>query len=99
MFLVVLSALAALQAVSPDPAAPGSSPIQAVATGMAPAAQDLKPGERKVKMVCRTETPTGSRFGKRVCMTVQDFQRRQEESRKGLAEMQQNVNTTYGRGN
>lgn len=97
MFLVVLSALAALQAAA-DPAAP-VSPTQAVTNGMAPATQELKPGERKIKMVCRTETPTGSRMGKRVCLSMDDFKRRTEQSQDGLAEMQRNVNTTYSQGN
>lgn len=98
MFLVVLSALAMLQAAA-EPASAPASPTQAVAEGLAPASPELKPGERKIKMVCRTETPTGSRMGKRVCLSMDDFKRRQEESREGFAEMQRSVNTTYSRGN
>lgn len=59
----------------------------------------LKPGETKVRMICRTETTTGTRFSKRVCMTVEDAKRREEESSQGFSEMQRTVNTTYSRGN
>lgn len=86
MLLGILSALVIFQAGA-EPAAP-TSPIQAAAVGVAPPAPELKPGERKVKMICRTETTTGTRFSKRVCMSQEDMKQREEEARAGLAELQ-----------
>lgn len=77
-------------------------PSAQAASAPAPAAaqqQELKPGERRVKMVCRTETPTGTRFGKRVCMPLEDYERRSKESQEAMAEMQRSVNTTFTKGN
>ncbi|MFN3515127.1 MAG: hypothetical protein ACK41C_18945 [Phenylobacterium sp.] len=77
--------------------------LAALATGTAeaapPADEALKPGQRKAKMICNVETPTGSRVGKRVCLTEEDFKRRQEESREGFAEMQRNHNVNRSSGN
>lgn len=92
----LLSALvlfAASQPATADVAAQGEGTVQAAADA------DLKPGQRRTKMVCRVETPTGSRFGKRVCMTQEDIARRTEESERGFGEMQKAVNTTFSRGN
>lgn len=77
--------------------APSAAP--AATDAPAPAERELKPGERKVRVVCRTEAKTGTRFSKRTCMSVDDLKRQQEESRDGFAEMQRSLNTTYSRGN
>ena len=61
--------------------------------------QGLKPGERREKVVCRNEAPAGTRVAKRVCMTLADRERQQEEAIQGFDEMQQQINTTYSRGN
>lgn len=84
---------AALFAAPEPPSSPETQP--AAATGQK---GDLKAGERREKVICRTEVATGTRFGKRVCMTKADFERRTEESRGGLMEMQRNVNTNYSTG-
>lgn len=76
--------------------AAGPTAAPAPASPVPPAAQELKPGERRVKVVCRDEVPTGSRFAKRKCMAVDDMERRQELTSWALKEMQRNHNIQWG---
>lgn len=92
MFLALLTAALFAGAEPTAQAAPQAAPAVASAT-------DLKPGERRVKMVCRVETPTGTRFGKRVCMPRDEFERRTKESQEAMVEMQRSLNTTFQKGN
>jgi hypothetical protein len=93
MIVALLMSAALVQEAPAQTSTPAPAPAAANAPG------ELKPGERKVRVVCRTETTTGTRFGKRTCISVDDFKRREEESRAGFAEMQRTLNTTYSRGN
>jgi hypothetical protein len=79
--------------------APAATPTAAPASATAAAPGALKEGERKMRVVCRTEVTTGTRFGKRTCISLEDFKRREKESQEGFAEMQRSINTTYSRGN
>lgn len=94
--LLVIAAAALLAAT--EPTSSTLAPAEAVNKDLAAAAA-LKLGEKKMKVVCRTETATGTRFGKRVCLSLDDFKRRQEESREGFAEMQRSHNVTPTKGN
>jgi len=93
MFLAI--AAAALIAGAEPPA---DTTTGATAVATAPTTEP-QAGERKIRVVCRTETPTGTRFGKRVCLPVDEFKRRQEESREGFVEMQRSHNVNYTNGN
>lgn len=95
--LIVLAAAALLAATEPTSSTP--APVADVVNKDLATPPALKPGEKKMKVVCRTETATGTRFGKRVCLSLDDFKRRQEESREGFAEMQRNHNVTPTKGN
>jgi len=88
--LVLASVLAAAEPAPPETRA---APTQAAA----PASRALKPGQRKVKMVCKTEVDTGTRFGKRVCMSAEDLERQASESQNGFSEMQRNHNVFYSK--
>lgn len=80
MYLLLLAAifLAAEPAAVPSEQAPS------------PAAEGdtaLKPGERRVKIKCRTEPVNGSRILKRRCMTLEEWERLEEESAKALEDL------------
>lgn len=86
--LVALVLSMALMAPAPD------APPKPEPPGGGAEASALKPGEKRIKMVCRMETPTGTRFAKRKCMELSEFQRMQEETRSGFSEMQRNTSYT-----
>lgn len=97
---MLLAILTASLLASAEPAAQAATPAPAPAPAATPGpVPDLKPGERRVKMVCRAETTTGTRFAKRICMPLDEFERRTEESQEAMVEMQRVLNTTYSRGN
>ena len=87
--IMLLSAASAAQAASD--AAPAAKAAETSAPG--------KGKPNKDKVVCRVETPAGSRLGKRVCMTLAERERQEEEATKGFGEMQRVVNTTFSKGN
>ena len=87
MILAFLMA-AALGATEPTvPTPPAPAPSGAVAERV-PVSAPLKPGEKRIKMVCREETTTGTRFAKRVCYEQKDLEEREEESRRRFLESQ-----------
>lgn len=59
----------------------------------------LKAGERKMKVICRDETVTGSRMSKRRCISAADFARREEDARASFAAMQGVHNLPATKGN
>lgn len=87
----MLVALLMSASLSSEPLAATPAPTAAPAVSQA-----LKPGERRVKVICRDEIPTGSRFAKRKCITVDDMERRQELTSWALREMQRNHNIQWG---
>lgn len=91
MFLALLLSAAV---VTEPPGSPPNTDQVAVPNSAIPA--ELRPGERREKVICRDEVRTGTRFAKRTCLTLEDFKRRQEESRSGFAEMQRNHNIPPG---
>jgi len=78
LFVILMAALLAAEPAVSDPA-PGAPP---------PAVDDLKPGERRVKMKCKAEALNGSRVIKRRCMSVEDWKRQEEESAEAYGRMQ-----------
>lgn len=93
MIVALLLSAALVQDASPAPSATAPASASAAAPGA------LKEGERKMRVVCRTEVTTGTRFGKRTCISLEDFKRREKESQDGFAEMQRSLSTTYTKGN
>ena len=102
MFVVLVAGGLATALLSTEPAAqaaePAVQPAQDSATAPPPKS-DLKPGERRERVVCRSEATTGTRFAKRVCMSVNDLNRQSEDSRQQLVDWQKNLNTNYSQGN
>lgn len=78
--ILALLASAALGASTPT-VAPAS-------TERVPVSAPLNKGERRITLVCRTETPTGSRFAARSCYDKADLDRQEEHSQRNLSEMQ-----------
>jgi uncharacterized protein (DUF2147 family) len=61
------------------------------ATAAAPAEAAKATKTEKPKMVCRTEAVTGSMFPKKTCYQLDDLAQRQQEERKNLQQMQNNL--------
>jgi len=51
--------------------------------------------EKSAKRICRTITPTGSRFTTRRCMTQADWDRNQERTADGVLKTQTDNQTLY----
>lgn len=73
--------IAAFVAAAP----PTEAPVPADAA--AKAAADAK-AQAEAKFVCRLETPTGSRFAKKICRRKADFEAKTQEDREGLRQKQ-----------
>lgn len=56
----------------------------------APAAEqtELKPGERKVRMICRNEQKAASRLVKRRCMSLEDWKQQEEDAQRAVKDIQ-----------
>lgn len=63
------------------------------------ATQELKPGERKVKVICKTRAATGTRFTKRNCMELEAYKKQQEEDRRAFEQVQNRPLVNISRGN
>ncbi|MES2724254.1 MAG: hypothetical protein V4656_13960 [Pseudomonadota bacterium] len=85
MILVLLMA-AALGAA--DDKEPASAPAAPAVVERVPVAAPLKKGEKRIKMICREETTTGTRFTKRVCYDKAELEARQEREREQFIESQ-----------
>lgn len=86
----LLAAMSLIMATNPGELTDAPSPTAgAAASGQV----ELKRGETRTKMVCRMETPTGSRFAKKVCLSEADHQRRQEDAYQGMRGLQTNAPT------
>ncbi len=85
MILVLLMA-AALSAA--DEQTPAPIPAPPAAVERTPVSAPLKPGEKRIKMICREETTTGTRFTKRVCYDKAELEARQEREREQFIESQ-----------
>jgi hypothetical protein len=64
-----------------------------------PADTGLKPGERRVKLVCKTQAPTGTRFAKQRCIEISAKERQQEEDRAAFEAVQGRPNISTARSN
>jgi hypothetical protein len=58
-----------------------------------PPAAPEKAADAKPKMVCRTETPTGSRFSRRVCMTAEEATAQSDASKKAFETLRNRPST------
>ena len=67
--------------------AASGEPTPAPAAGSAEQAE-LKPGERRVKMICRNEQKAGSRLVKRRCMSVEEWKQQEEDGQRAMKDMQ-----------
>jgi hypothetical protein len=72
-------------------ATPAAATAATAATPATPAAAAEAPKTAKPKMVCRTEAVTGSMFPKKTCYQLDDLAQRQQEERKNLQQMQNNL--------
>jgi uncharacterized protein (DUF2147 family) len=69
-----------------------ATPAAATAAAAAAPAEAAKATKtEKPKMVCRTEAVTGSMFPKKTCYQLDDLAQRQQEERKNLQQMQNNL--------
>ena len=77
LLTVALVALLALSGETPPPPS-------------APAAEqtELKPGERKVRMICRNEQKAASRLVKRRCMSVDEWKQQEEDAQRAVKDIQ-----------
>lgn len=90
----MISLLVALSLMmTPEPAGAASTTAAGAPTPPAEDASALKTGESRTKMVCRMETPTGTRFAKRVCLSEADFNARQDDAYKGIRGLQTHAPT------
>ena len=85
MILVLLMA-AALSAA--DDKAPVADPAPPAVAERIPVAAPLKKGEKRIKMICREESTTGTRFTKRVCYDKVELEAREERQREQFIESQ-----------
>lgn len=83
MILVLLMA-AALGAADQTAAPSTAAPV----TERVPVSAPLKKGEKRIKMICREETTTGTRFSKRICYEQKELEAREEEQRRQFIETQ-----------
>jgi hypothetical protein len=83
--LVFVAALAAGSAEAVPPAQTAASPAAAPAEGTLET--QLKPGQERVKVRCREETATGSRFSKRRCWRLDDLARAEEDAKAAAREI------------
>jgi hypothetical protein len=90
----MLSLLAAMSLIlASEPSAVATTVSTANTTPPAEGSEALKTGETRTKMVCRMETPTGTRFAKRVCLSEADFNARQDDAYKGMRGLQTHAPT------
>ena len=80
---MILALIFASALTAADPAAGGGS-----ATERSPVSAPLKPGERRVKMICRTESKPNSRVMVRACYDLADVEAREVEDQRMLREIQ-----------
>ncbi len=58
-----------------------------LSAGAAFAETAAPPPPKAPKLVCRTQTPTGTRFRKKVCMTREEYEATAERDRRDMAEI------------
>jgi head-tail adaptor len=63
------------------------APAAPSAAESAQAEADLKPGQERVKVRCRDEVTTGTRFAKRKCRRMDDLARAEEDARETMLEI------------
>ena len=80
MILALLMS-AALSGAEP-PAAEAAPTVEKI-----PVSAPLQKGEKRVKMICREDAPTGTRLAKRTCMSLDEWKRRAEEDQEAMRQM------------
>lgn len=82
MLVILVAAIAVAASGGSGAAAAAAAP--AVEPAAAPAETDLKPGQERVKVRCRDEVTTGSRFAKRKCRRLDDMARMEDDAREAI---------------
>lgn len=86
MFVMLLMAGALSAAETPAPATdPAPAPA---ATAPVPVSAPLQPGEKRIKMICVTDTKTGSRFTRKTCYPLDEWNAKVEASRQLVSDYQ-----------
>lgn len=85
---MILALLLAAALSAADDKAPAPAPALPAVAERIPVAAPLKKGEKRIKMICREETTTGTRFSKRVCYDKAELEARQEREREQFIESQ-----------
>lgn len=64
-----------------------ASAAESVTTAQPPAQAEapLQPGQERVKVKCRNEVATGTRFSKRKCRRLDDMARMEEDAREAIS--------------
>jgi hypothetical protein len=89
--LILVAALTLATGAPAAEAAPTPAP--------AAASEALKPGERRVKVVCKEITKSNSRFSKKQCYELEAYKRQQEIDRQAFEETQNRPVISTARGN
>lgn len=84
MFLMMLMAAVLAggddQAPAPPPAPAAAAPL--------PVSAPLKPGEKRIKMICVTDAKPGSRFTTKSCYPLDEWNARVENARQVVSDYQ-----------
>lgn len=83
MILALLMSAALAGADQP----PAAQAAEAATPQAIPVAAPLNKGEKRIKMVCRKDAPTGTRLSKRTCLSLEDWKRRSEEDQEAMRQM------------
>lgn len=81
---MILTLLAAAALTAAEPAAISLASPSATLPFSAP----LQPGERRIKVVCRVEVRTGTRFARRVCTPIDVVRERERAVQDTINDMQ-----------
>lgn len=94
----MLSSAAAFFLIATSPAAEpaANAPPPAAAAAPGAAAPSDKAG---AQIRCKSYRPSGTRFDKRVCFTVAEWERRREEGREAAQQIQNRPQISIERGN
>ena len=76
-------ALALLIGAASETPAPGA---ETPAEASSPASAQVKAEKSRIR--CKSYRPSGTRFDKRVCMTISEWERRREEAREAAKDIQ-----------
>ncbi|MDO8379943.1 hypothetical protein [Phenylobacterium sp.] len=90
--LLMAAALSAADGQSPAPV-----PAPPTAVERLPVAAPLKPGEKRIKMICVTDAKPGSRFTQKTCYPLDEWKARMENARQVVSDYQMAPQMNPGR--